>query len=102
CTHAKHVPQAEPSTGILQMGCHARSGASRTPRPVKILTGALSGTPVSARGSPAQKPWFGAARAVMQAGAAAVQIETSLLSRGFGGLLWGRLRRCSPVRGGGP
>jgi hypothetical protein len=31
-----------------------------------------------------------------------VQIETSLLSRGFGGFLWGRLRGCSPVRGGGP
>jgi hypothetical protein len=41
--HARPVPLrvalAEPSTGILQMGGHARSGASCIPRPVKILPG---------------------------------------------------------------
>jgi hypothetical protein len=30
------VSLAEPSTGILQMRGHARAGASRMPRPVKV------------------------------------------------------------------
>ena len=33
------VSFSEPSTGILQMGGHARAGASHIPRPVKILPG---------------------------------------------------------------
>lgn len=50
------------------MGGHARSGTSCIPRPVKILPG-VPRTSVSARGSPAPRPWFGAARVVMDAGA---------------------------------
>jgi hypothetical protein len=39
------------------------------------------GHPFSARGRPAQKPRFGAARAVMQAGVAAVQIAVTRACR---------------------
>jgi hypothetical protein len=61
---------------------HARSGASRIPRPVKILPGVpYPGHPFSARGRPAQKPRFGAARAVIQAGVAAVQIAVTRACR---------------------
>jgi hypothetical protein len=34
--HDQSVPQHEPSTGTLQMRGHARAGASRMTRPVKI------------------------------------------------------------------
>jgi hypothetical protein len=56
-------------------------GVPYTP-PGEAPWGAPSATPVSARGSPAHKPRFGAARAVMQAGAAATQIGGYLRSGG--------------------
>src|ERR1017187_614164 len=47
--HARETrPAGGPSTGIFKMGGHARSGTSRIPRPVKILTAARRNLAVGA------------------------------------------------------
>jgi hypothetical protein len=77
-----HARETRPAGGTLHGSladgrpCLLRS-VPYTPPGEDSPWGAPSGTPVSARGSPAQKPRFGAARGVMQAGAAAVQIGGS-------------------------
>jgi hypothetical protein len=74
-----HARETRPAGGTLHgniadgMPCPLRSVPYTAPGEGSHW--GLSATPVSARGSPAQKPRSGAARAVMQAGAAAVQIR---------------------------